>query len=187
MPIIATDSGGGDFALPEAGLTQAVCAFVEDVGEEWSEKFGHATHKIIVCWELTELMEDKRPFMLSQRYTLSLNEKANLRRDLESWRGRPFTAEELKGFDVEKLIGVNAMVNVVHYTGRDGKERAKIASVSPTLKGSSKLLVQNKEPPEWIGKLRDENKKAAAERAAKDAADEPDPPAPEPGADEVPF
>ena len=59
-------------------------------------------------------LADGKPFLISRRYSLSLHEKSSLRRDLESWRGRAFTQEELRGFDLEVLIGVGCLVSVVH-------------------------------------------------------------------------
>jgi hypothetical protein len=48
---------------------------------------------------------DRAPFLVSKRYTLILNEKGNLRPMLEAWRGRKFAPQELKGFDLERLLG----------------------------------------------------------------------------------
>ena len=55
-----------------------------------------------------------RPAAISKEFTLSLHERANLRRVLISWRGRQFTAEELGGFELANVLGANAMLNVVH-------------------------------------------------------------------------
>ena len=44
---------------------------------------------------------------------MSLNERSNLRRDLQAWRNRPFTEEELQAFDLTKLLGVTCKINVV--------------------------------------------------------------------------
>ena len=63
-------------------------------------------HKVNVIWEIGEKRDDGKPFRPRKRYTLSLHEKASLRKDLESWRGRPFTDSELEGFDLEALLGV---------------------------------------------------------------------------------
>ena len=60
-----------------------------------------------------------RPFTVRRRYNMSLHKKATLRRDLESMMGRAFTDSELKGFDLESLIGLPCLLNVVHKT-RDG-------------------------------------------------------------------
>ena len=70
---------------------------------------------------------------------MSLGEKANLRKFLESWRGRKFTSEELKGFGIEKLLGANCVLNIVH-TDR-GYDR--IASVMPLMRGVTKLQPEN--------------------------------------------
>lgn len=90
MPIVATNTGSGDFEKAPTGTQQAVCAFVFDIGLQRGEYQGKETilHKIIVCWESVETMTTGefagKPFMLSKYYTLSLHEKANLRKDLES-------------------------------------------------------------------------------------------------------
>ena len=85
---------------------------------------------------------------------LSLSEKANLRKDLESWRGKAFTAEELKGFDIEKLIGVNAMASIIHNQSGD-RTYANISSISKLMKGLQPMATENKRTlPEWIDKLR---------------------------------
>src|ERR1700761_9067656 len=107
MAIIASKNGGGDFELPPADQYAAVCYRVIDYGTQQTEWQGAVKHKrlILISWELDCKMSDDRPFTVSKRYTLSLHEKADLRKDLESWRGRPFTIEEEEGFDVSKLIG----------------------------------------------------------------------------------
>jgi hypothetical protein len=69
--------------------------------------------------------------IIAKRYTLSHNAKANLRIDLESWYGQAFDEkrlDEVGGFDLEKLIGRPALLNVVH--SADGKF-ANVASVNP--------------------------------------------------------
>jgi hypothetical protein len=50
-------------------------------------------------------MRDGRPFAMFKNYTLSWSEKANLRLDLQSWRGKPFTQEEMRRFDLETILG----------------------------------------------------------------------------------
>ena len=57
---------------------------------------------------------DGKPLIQSTEYTISLNEKANLRRDLEAWRGKSFTEQELKGFQLKTLLGHFCMVNISH-------------------------------------------------------------------------
>lgn len=152
MPIIATAGSSGSFEQVPAGMYQAVCAFVEDIGVQ-ETKFGKS-HKAVVCWELSERMTDGRPFMMSKQYTVSLNEKATLRHDLESWRGKAFTESELNGFDIEKLIGANCMLNVISYEKQGGGEGRSIGSISPLVKGLAKIERINAEPPKWIAEQR---------------------------------
>lgn len=75
------------------------------------------------------------PMTIGKEYTLSLNEKANLRKDLESWRGRQFTTDELKGFQVEKVVGQPCMLSVLHKPNAQGKVYARISAISGLPKG----------------------------------------------------
>jgi hypothetical protein len=101
-------------------------------------KPGTMQRKVDVVWQLTETRDDGKRHLVFKRYTLSLNEKASLRHDLESWRGKPFTFEELAGFDVEKLIGANCLVNVQHKVGTE-RTFANVVSVMPLIKGMVKI------------------------------------------------
>ena len=163
MSIIAKDPGGEDFEKTPTGNQQAVCVFVEDIGTHRGEYQGvpNERRQIVVCWELAETMVQGdyagKPFMISNFYTLSLSRKSNLRKDLESWRGRAFSVAELDGFDVEELIGVNCLLNIIEDTNAEGKTRAKIASISPKMKNMEPLVIVNIEPPEWIEKKRKES------------------------------
>lgn len=141
MPLIATDAGTAFKPAPE-GLHPAVCVDVIDMGEvENKFKPGTKQHKCRVVWQIeeTDPENDNKRFIVSGFYTVSLNEKANLRKDLENWRGRKFTAEELKGFDLEKLIGVNCQINVVHYQKPDGKIYGNVEAIVPLGKGMDRM------------------------------------------------
>ncbi|MEO0560081.1 MAG: hypothetical protein AAF170_18085 [Bacteroidota bacterium] len=116
MPIIARDSSE-ERHLPASGLRNAVCVDVIDNGMQESTWDGktRSQHKITIVWELdADHPHFGGPERINRRYTLSLNDAASLTKDLESWRGRAFTEEEKAGFDVERLIGVPATLNVVH-------------------------------------------------------------------------
>jgi hypothetical protein len=174
MPLIASASSGADFAPAPSGLQSAVCSAVFDMGEEWSEMYKKLNQKVCIFWELAEKMSDGRPYMLSKQYTVSLGDKANLRRDLESWRGKPFTTDELAGFDLEKLVGVNATLNVMHVPGKkDGKIRAQIAGVMPAMKGAVRMAITSTEVPKWAHEQKNKNNAGAAAHKAE-AATTPD-------------
>lgn len=156
MPIIATAGSSKTFKPVPAGVHDAVCAFVVDLGYEYSELYQKESRKILIMWEVNEPMEDGRPFTIHKRYTLSLNEKAALRKDLEGWRGLKFTDEQLKGFDVEVLKGKQCQLHIIH-NEKDGKTYANIQSVLPKGKNSPAVQVVSSEVPEWINKVIEEN------------------------------
>lgn len=118
MPIIAKAGGGNpDFLPAPAGTHAAVCCDIIDLGVLKVNYGGKekSQHKVRIVWQLAELRpSDGKPFQASKRYTNSLHEKASLRKDLESWRGRAFSEEELKGFDLEKLLSIPAFLNIIH-------------------------------------------------------------------------
>lgn len=160
--MLLTDNGGKEFEQASAGNHVARCVGMIDLGTQQSDYQGKTTHarKIVLRFELpNELIADGeyagRPFIVGKFYTASLSEKANLRKDLESWRGRPFTPEELAGFDSKNILDKPCMVNVVHTE----KGKAKIASIAPIPKGMqtppriNDLLYFSLERDEFDGKI----------------------------------
>lgn len=151
--------------LPDEGTVQAVCVGVWDIGEQKTPFVDERTglpktqHKVIIAWEINQMIDAPdseyhgKPYMLSKTYTLSLNDKSNLRHDLESWRGKPFSEEELKnGIDLEKLYGINCLLGIVHVTKGD-KTFANITSILPPMKDMPKMVPlrgKNEAPPQWV-------------------------------------
>ena len=143
MGLIAKDKGGGDFTPIPEDLHLAVCYGIWDIGTQFSERYGKAVHKVVIVWELPgcrgEFEQDgikkNLPRAISKRYTLSLHKKADLRKDLESWRGRKFSDEELKGFDVKKLLGIPCQIQVLH-TKNEDKVYANIAAITKAPAGT---------------------------------------------------
>ncbi len=127
MAIYAKASGGTKYQPAPEGTHAAVCVDVVDLGM-LKVSFGgkeKEQHKVRIVWQIDEDRDDGKPFQVQRRYTLSLHEKAALRKDLEAWRGRVFTDAELEGFDVETLLSVPCLLSVVHNT-RDGDTYANI-------------------------------------------------------------
>lgn len=137
MSIVATlDSKV--YPVAPAGLHQGVCVDAVDLGIVETLKFGSLTekeskHKVRLIWEIDTDEEPGKPFTVSKAYNLSLHEKATLRKDLKSWRGQDFTQTELKGFDLEKLIGRNAQLLVAHNQGKTNPDKtyANVESIMP--------------------------------------------------------
>ena len=135
MPIVARASGSNFIPAP-AGAHAGVCVDVVDLGtlEVTYKNQTKKQHKIDIVWQIAEDMEDGRPFRVKKRYTLSLHEKAALRKDLESWRGRAFTDAELDGFDVETVISVPCLLNVIH-NATGGNTYANVSTIMRLPKG----------------------------------------------------
>lgn len=163
MALMVTGESNKSYEPIPLGPQQAVCAFVEDIGTHEGSYQGKpiARRQVVICWELAETMTQGegagKPFLVSKFYTLSLNEKATLRHDLNAWRGRDFTEEELKGFDLESIIGVNCMLNMVEHKKQDGSVTQKIGSIMPPMKNMQKIIPVNTKPPAWIQKKREES------------------------------
>lgn len=137
--LVLKDTGATFTPAPE-GQHVAVCVDVVDLGiveTTWKDQ-KKQVHKCRIVFEIGERMQDGRPFTVSQQFTASLGEKANLRKFLESWRGRAFTKDELAGFDTEQLIGAPAVVQVVHAEKGD-RTYANINSVMKLMKGLARL------------------------------------------------
>lgn len=143
MAINASNKGSANFQPIEAGNYLARCYAMVHIGTVTENVIGteKQLNKVRIAWELpTELKEFKagegeRPWVINKEFTLSLAEKANLRKFLESWRGKNFTNDEAKSFDITKLLGVPCTITIIHKTSKAGKVFAEISSVSPVMKG----------------------------------------------------
>lgn len=130
-----SDTGGREFEQPPEGPTVGRCVRIIDLGTQDETYKGAAkkVRQVMIGWELGALlMEDKRPFLISKIYTMSLNERANLRSDLENWRGKDLTDEEAAGFDEKVLLGKVCLLNIAY----NEKKKAKVASIMPVPKNA---------------------------------------------------
>jgi hypothetical protein len=145
MSLIACEKSGTHIEPIEPGVYVGICYGVIDLGTHENQVYNKESRKVLIQWEIPECRgtfetdgeEKDLPRVISKRYTLSLSEKANLRKDLESWRGRKFTAEELKGFDLKNVLGTPCQLQIVHETGKDGaRTYANIAAIMALPKGT---------------------------------------------------
>jgi len=143
MGFTAKDSGGGTFKRVPAGAYIGRCYSLIDLGTQLTTgQYGEKLqHKIRIGWELfgedeqgqpltVDVDGKEMPMTISKSYTVSLHEKASLRKDLAAWRGRDFTDDEAKAFDVSKLVGAYCMVNVTT-SETNGKTYSNVAGLTP--------------------------------------------------------
>ena len=131
MSLTVNASGGGeDFPKLQPGKYEGTCFRIVDLGTSEQEYKGQVSKKkrIRLDFEITKAvdpadneikMQDERPFGVGKTYTASLFEAATLRKDLENWRDKTFTDEELEGFDVGVLIGMTARIEIGHTAPSD--------------------------------------------------------------------
>jgi hypothetical protein len=169
MGFIAKDKGNADFKRIPPGSYIARCYLLVDMGEQLSDgKFGQSVqHKIRLGWEVfgedetgapltVEYEGVQRQMTIGKTYTLSLNEKAGLRKDLTSWRGRDFSPEELEGFDITNILNVYCMLNITT-SEKDGKTYTNISAITPlpsALKNAKpapdhEVVTFNLDEPDW--------------------------------------
>lgn len=163
MAIVASAKSGNNFKPAPAGTHAAVCCDVIDLGilEVTYSGKTKKQHKVNIVWQIEELRDDNKPFLVRKRYTLSLHEKSAMRKDLESWRGKSFTNPELEGFDLEVLLGVGCLLNIIHAPHAGGGE--PYANVAAIMK-----LPRNMPAPKVVDYIRD------CERPKQDATSAPD-------------
>ena len=101
-------------------------------------------HKIDIRWQIDERdLKTQKRFLVMNWYTLSLHKKATLRQHLEAWRGRKFKPEELKGFDLEKLLGANCQLQIIHTESDTGRTYANIQAIVPLSKDMEKMISED--------------------------------------------
>jgi hypothetical protein len=142
MAFVATKPES-NYTPPPAGMHIARCYRLIDLGTQPKSYQGQPkgeARKIMASWELLgeERTPDGKPFTISKSWFLSMHEKASLRKDLESWRGKPFTVDEECSFDVSKLLGAYCLLNVIQEAGTDNNTYTKIKAITPLIKGMPK-------------------------------------------------
>ena len=195
MALIAKEKAGGSGITPvEAGTYPARCCGVVDLGIQRTEWQGQVKEqeKVLLMFELpTERVtvegEDK-PRWLSQRLTVSLHEKSVMRKTLDAWRGKPMTADELKGFNIGSLLNAPCMLNVVNKEASNGNVYANIGGIGKPMKGipipeleSEPILFDMdaddaeevfKKLPEWVQNVIEESVTWKERKATFNAADD---------------
>jgi len=137
---------GFERELIPAETFRAVATRLIDCGVQKGSMYGDK-HQIIICWELPDITIDidgvPMPRMISEFYNLGttkdgeaiIGEKSTLYKHLVSWRGKPFTKEEMQSFDLKNILGVPCMLQIVHNEKNNGDIREKVYHVMPLMKG----------------------------------------------------
>lgn len=145
---IIQDNGGSNYEPLAADNYAALCyqfIYLGHTPDNFNE--GKKKDSFILGFEIPDERrsfkegEPEEAYKVNQEFTNSLNSKSNLRKFLEAWRGIAFTPEELKGFNLLKLIGAPCMLNIIHKEGtgeKAGKKYLKIGSIAKLAKNMVK-------------------------------------------------
>lgn len=132
--------------LPPAGLRRAICAEVRDLGEIETQYGRKHQGRLIFEVDATDPETGER-LTVVWTFTVSLHEKSKLREFLRKWMGRELTPAECANFDLEKLIGLPAILQIEYATSAtSGNQYAKISSVAPHQPSFGDALKMGPEP-----------------------------------------
>jgi hypothetical protein len=141
MALTVRNSGKKRELIP-AGTYIARCYQMIDIGTV-PDKFNgdRPVQKVRIGWELpTELrIFDKekgpQPHVIFGLYTFSLHEKSSLSKILVPWRGKGFSEEEIKDFDITYFVGLPCMLTIIHKENNKGYINPEVSSVAAMPKG----------------------------------------------------
>ena len=204
--VTAKQTGGEQYKPHPEGGYPSVCVDVIDLGERVDTYMGPGSghgktsiqHRAALCYATGERREDGELFIVSREFTVSMGDKANLRRFLEDWRGRKYTPAQLEeGAPLHKLAGQPGFIWIEHKPSKSNPDRvyANIRQITPLPKGVEPPVIEKYERPAyWAEKKAGYAEGLAKYRAAlvpahAGAAGEDDdfPPPAEPEDDDLPF
>lgn len=204
----------GAFVPCPAGTHNAVCVDVVEIegversygGKTWKEdqlRFVFQIEKKITKNDLKDFAPDRLPDaqkLVGQRFSIrtfgmkqSVDPKANLRKFIEAWLGRPMRLNETLNEDVElvygdevtPLVGLPCFLTVVHKMGGDHGTTvyANVGGIAPIMVDSEtgKPLKAPLKPENYVRAKDREQVVANAENAAESGGFEPV------GDDDIPF
>ena len=129
MSTILKYESSSDWENPKVGMTAAICIDVVDLGLQ-TTSYGDK-YQIKLVFQLDQERSDGKPMRIGRKYTKTLDDKGNFRKDLKSWRGADLTTEELAEFDADKLIGAQAQVLITEFQKTDGTPGTSIGAITP--------------------------------------------------------
>lgn len=133
--IVSRNSSSAPLEPLSTGTKLARCIGLIDLGTQNDEYEGkvNVARKVRIVWELpSDTHGDGVPFVIGKNYTLSLGDKATLRKDLVAWRnGTEFTEQDLDGFDLRAILGKGCFLSV----GQNRNKKAVVNSVMALSKG----------------------------------------------------
>lgn len=177
MSDVITAKGSDSKFKPHAeGQFVGQCMDTIDLGETVESFAGQPdkiAHKCALVFRTGERNEDTGDFIdIAREFTVSMGEKANLRKFLEQWRGKAYTSDQIEeGVPLHKLTGNHGLLTVAHRTSAKGNTHANITACV----GIPKQMLSSVEKfdgyvrGEWWGKRKKEYAEAVRKFRAENA------------------
>lgn len=131
---ISAKNSDSKFIPHPVGQFVAQCVDVINLGEKVEDYAGQPkklSHKCALVFRTGEQNPETHDLIdIAGEYTVSMSEKANLRRMLETWRGKAYQEDELDDVPLDKLEGQWAMIQVDQKTSSNNRRYARIISVT---------------------------------------------------------
>lgn len=178
------------------GQYVAQCVDCIDLGEKVQDFPGTKHYLAPTCalvFRTGEVNEETGDFIdIAREFTVSMGEKANLRKFLEQWRGKPYTTEQIEaGVPLDKLTGNHGLLTVAHRTSGKGRTYANITAcvgVPKQMAGALTKYTDYVRAEYWSAKKREYAEAAAKFRGEQNATDRDDfPSALQDEDDDLPF
>jgi len=129
--------------LLDPGVYPAVCSMVLDLGTQYNATYNKSEPMVRLVWEIAgetvKIEGQELPRLIFKDYTAYLCDRSNLFKALTSWRGKPFTPEELKNFDLANLLGACCLLQLIHKTSQRDNVYAAVENIMALPKGTAKL------------------------------------------------
>lgn len=139
---VQIDAGGKDFELVEDMIQGAVLADIVDKGMVDNKfKPGTKVHKCYFVWIMAEEDSEGRNKRVFESFTVSLNEKATLRKRLKEFGLTEADVAELKKskkpLELDKYIGSQRTMVLSKEDGDNGKPFIKVTATMAVKKGQT--------------------------------------------------
>jgi hypothetical protein len=139
------------------GQFVAQCVDTINLGEKVEEFAGKPpkiTSKCAIVFRTGERNAETGEYIdVAGEFTVSMGEKANLRKFLEQWRGKPYKVEQIEeGVPLHKLTGQYGLLTVAHKTSRNNRTYAIIGAcvgVPQQMQGTLKPYADYKRADFW--------------------------------------
>lgn len=135
MPDTITAKGSKSNFLPHPeGQFLAQCVDTIDMGEKVEQYQGQPpkiVHKCVLMFRTGEKNpETGHPIDIGKEFTVSMGDKANLRKALEQWRGKKYSEKDItEGVPLHKLTGQWALITVEHKLSGGGNTYGNINAI----------------------------------------------------------